>query len=495
MTSNKLSELQPEQVWRIFYEITQVPRPSKKEEKIREWIKSWAKENNIKFKEDETGNLLLTKEASKGCEKYPTLIIQAHMDMVCQADDPNFNCEEDPIPVTFNDKYVFSQGTSLGADNGLGLAMGLALFLDDEVKHGKLELLITVDEETGLTGAFNVKKGFFTGKYLLNVDSEDLGKITISSAGGGGTQIDIPIEFESIDNPENWVEIRFVLSGLQGGHSGVDINLPRANAIKVAISALNFLRDKLTELEVKPFHLVSIEGGTAHNAIPRDCSVRIALPKENEKEAKKALKEWFRKNSHEIKEYEPNFKFEMFEKDNVEKIFTEETTKNVIYVLDEIQHGVISYSKEISDLVQTSNNLAVVKTSEKQVEIHVSTRSSVMNELEEVRLKLKKIGEKVSANVSQGKAYPGWEPNLNSPFLKLVKEQYEQVYKKEVKLEAIHAGLECSLFLALDPNLQVTSIGPTILSPHSPDEKVEIESVGVIWEVIRSIAENMNKLP
>ncbi|MHA1868299.1 cytosol nonspecific dipeptidase [Candidatus Pacearchaeota archaeon] len=494
MTSNKLSELQPEQVWKIFYEITQVPRPSKKEEKIREWIKNWAKKNNVQFKEDETGNILLTKEASEGCENYPTLVIQAHMDMVCQANDPNFNCEEDPIPVTFNETYVYSQGTSLGADNGIGLAMGLALFLDENIKHGKLELLITVDEETGLTGAFNVKRGFFTGKYLLNVDSEDLGKITISSAGGGGTQIDVPIELENIANLEDWIEIRFAISGLQGGHSGVDIHLPRANAIKVAISALNFLRDKFSELEIKPFHLISIEGGTAHNAIPRDCTVRLAILKENEKETRKALKEWLRKNTHEIREYEPNFKFEMFEKDKAEKIFTEESTNNVIYVLDEVQHGVISYNKEINDLVQTSNNLAVVKTEEKQVKIHISTRSSVMKELEEVRLKLKKIGEKVKANITQEKAYPGWEPDLNSSFLKLVKELYEQVYKKKVKLEAIHAGLECSLFLALDPNLQVTSIGPTIISPHSPDEKVEIESVNVIWDVIRSIAENMNKL-
>ncbi|MHA1303959.1 MAG: aminoacyl-histidine dipeptidase [Candidatus Heimdallarchaeaceae archaeon] len=491
MNTGRLADLEPGIVWSIFEEITKVPRPSKKEQKIREWLKSWAKENNIECREDEVGNILLKKPASKGCEKYPTLIIQAHMDMVCQSDDSNFDFENNPIPVTHDDKYVFAEGTSLGADNGIGLAYGLAALTDPELKHGPLEVVVTVDEETGMTGAFNMQKGFFTGKYLLNVDSETQGTITISSAGGGGTKYLIPVKFEKVND---YIGLKLKISGLQGGHSGVDIHLPRANAIKVAVTVLKALNQDIEENNLTSFRLASIKGGNAHNAIPRECEVTIAVPSTEEKGVIKALKRWKKKNIEEIREYEADFHFDMFEIKEINEVMDLTSTANILNILDDIQHGVFSYSKFIDGLVQTSSNLATVETRKKEVEIHVSTRSSVMSELEKVRNELKFIGESNKAKVEQSEAYPGWEPNLDSAFLKIVQEAYEKVTMKKVELKAIHAGLECGLFLNLNPELEVTSIGPNIHNPHSPQERVEIESVATLWEVVKAIIGNMGKL-
>ena len=485
MTDYKTSNLEPQIVWSIFEEITKVPRPSKKEGKIRAWVKKWAKENNVEIKkEDKVGNLLLRSEAKEGCEGYPTLVLQAHMDMVCQKnDDIEIDFENDPINIVVKEDKIEALGTSLGADNGIGMAYGLAALISPELKRGAIEVLFTVDEETGLTGAFALKPGFFTGKYLLNVDSEELGTITISSAGGGGTDFTRKVKLVELEKSKG---LELTISGLQGGHSGVDIDLPRLNAIKVGIDALLTILDN-------DIQLGGINAGTAHNAIPRSFSATIAFPNEKKKEIKKKLGEWKNKTITIGKQAESKLKIDIKEK-NVSKVISKEDTKATLALLDSIFHGPISFSKEISGLVQTSNNLATVKLAENQVQIHVSTRSSVNEELDESRITLKEQGKANGFTVKQDEAYPGWKPDTKSPFLNLVKEKYDEVTKKPTKLLAIHAGLECGLLLAIDPELQLASIGPNIKNAHSPDEYVEIESVKVLWDIIKEVIENMSKL-
>lgn len=485
MSDHILGDLEPKLVWEIFEEITTIPRPSKKEEKIRSWIKNWAKQNNITIKnEDKVGNLLLRKEATEGCEKYPTLVMQAHMDMVCQKNaGVEIDFENDPVPIVVKEDIVYANGTSLGADNGIGMAYGLAALVDNTLKHGSIEVLFTVDEETGLTGAFALKPGFFTGKYLLNVDSEDLGTITISSAGGGGTDFILPIKFKELKNCK---AIEIFVSGLQGGHSGIDIDLPRLNAIKIGIDGLLALQDESIQIK-------NINAGTVHNAIPRSFTAEIVFPKEKRKSVKKKLNDWKNKTLTIGREAEPKLKIEI-KNSSASKAISNEKTKATLELLDEIFHGPISFSKEITGLVQTSNNLATIKTTKNEILIHVSTRSSVNEELAEARKRLKELGEEKGFTVELDEAYPGWKPNIQSPFLNLVKEKYDEVTQAPTKLVAIHAGLECGLFLALDSNLQVASIGPNIKNAHSPDEYVEIASVGIIWTIIKKLIEDMGTL-
>ncbi len=485
MSDKILVDLEPKLIWEIFEEITTIPRPSKKEGKIRSWLKKWAKQNNVTIKnEDKVGNLLLRVEASEGCEKFPTLVMQAHMDMVCQKNaGVEIDFENDPLAIVVKDDIVLANGTSLGADNGIGMAYGLAALIDKELKHGPLEVLFTVDEETGLTGAFALKPGFFSGKYLLNVDSEDLGTITISSAGGGGTDFILPVEYKELENMQ---AIEIFVSGLQGGHSGIDIDLPRLNAIKVGIDGLLALQDESIQIK-------NINAGTVHNAIPRNFTAEIVFPKENKKNNKNKLNDWKKKTLTIGREAESKLKID-FKDSSASKAISKEKTKAILDLLDGIFHGPISFSKEISGLVQTSNNLATVKLTEKEIEVHVSTRSSVNEELDVTREKLKKLGEEIGFTVKLDEAYPGWKPDIQSPFLKLVKEKYDEVTQTPTKLVAIHAGLECGLFLVLDSNLQVASIGPNIKNAHSPDEYVEIASVGIIWNIIKKIIENMGSL-
>jgi len=493
MSDKVLANLEPQIVWSIFEDITKIPHPSKKEEQIRTWLKSWAKEYKIAIKEDQVGNLLLSKKATSGKEKSPTLVLQGHMDMVCQKNpDSKADCVKEPLIVQTDGKTVRAEGTSLGADNGIGLALGLAALIDEELEHGPLEVLLTVDEETGMTGALRMKKGFFTGNYLLNLDSEILGEITISSAGGGDTILSIPVEKISV---KGWKGIRLEISGLQGGHSGIDIDKGRLSAIKVGVDALTRIQDYLEKQENKNAKLLisNISGGTVLNAIPQEFSCDFLVPKGNEDMVLKLLKHWKKYASSVMKDIEPKIAIEISEI-KAEKGFSAEQSANICSLLSELYHGMISMSSEIEGLVQTSNNLAVVKTLADRVEISLSTRSSVDEELNEEREKAKSLGESLGAKVSFIEAYPGWKPVLDSHFLKMVKEKYEEVLEKEVKLEAIHAGLECGMFLKLNTKLNVSSIGPTIKNVHTTEEYVEVESVKVIWEVVKKIISSMKTI-
>jgi len=373
MEKRVLDELEPKIVWNIFEDITKVPRPSKKEGKIRQWVKIWAKNHRISFKEDDTGNILLTKKATLFCEDYPTLVLQAHIDMVCQKNpDVKIDFDKGPLTVKIVDDYVTAEGTTLGADNGIGMAYGMAALLSKD--YGPLEVVFTVDEETGLTGAFGMKKGFFSGKYLLNLDSEEIGEITISSAGGGDTHYILPVTREE---KKEWGAIRVSINDLRGGHSGVDIHLPRLNAIKVAIKGILDLKNKMDLL------IRSVNGGSVHNAIPREAICNFLVPKEKRDEAIKILKEWKIKTLTEEQKNEPNMKITI-SRTSENKTLTKKQSDSILSLLNEIPHGPISFSKEIEGLVQTSNNLAVVKSGEDKIDVFLSSRSSINEELEEL---------------------------------------------------------------------------------------------------------------
>ncbi len=494
MTNNILGDLEPRKVWNIFEQITKIPRPSKKEAKIREWLIEWAKEHNLAYKSDDIGNLVIKKGASEGCKDWPILTLQGHMDMVCQKEpEVKIDFENDPIPIAHDDKIVYAKGTSLGADNGVGVALALAILQDQKLEHGPLEVLITVDEETGLTGAFAMDKGFFEGDYLLNIDSEELGEITIGSAGGGGTTFKRKLSW--VDVSDEYQGYMLKIGGLKGGHSGTDIHLPRANAIKLGAECLLNLRLELEEemgVDKAFFYLGKSTGGSAHNAIPRDAKYTFVIEKTYESMATEILDKWIKRTIKEQKEHEEKITIN-YEPIEMQKSVTEEDTINILMLIRSIRHGVIKFSKTIKGLVQTSNNLAVLEIAENTVNIHCSTRSSVTEELGLFREGLADLGENYNFEVEQGEAYPGWKPEPDSAFTRLVKKSYLE-HMEKVELRAIHAGLECGLFLRLKPELQVTSIGPNIRNPHSPSEFVEIESVEIIWKVLKSVIRNIGKL-
>lgn len=484
---NKLSNLEPSLVWNLFEEISRIPRPSKKEEKIRNWVKNWCELNGIKWKEDSVGNLLLSVAAIKSCERYPGVILQAHLDMVTQkTPESTHNFDVDPIDLILDREngFVTAKDTTLGADNGIGIAICLAAIVDPMLKHGPIEVLLTIDEETGLTGAFALKKGFFSHKYLLNLDSEDEGEITISSAGGGDSKLILPITRIEDKNPA--LSYLIEVSGLSGGHSGIDIDKPRMNAIKLLNKALMTIAHNGIDIRI-----TVISGGSAHNAIPRDAQASFLISSDEQKPLEILWKE-FQNIISSYTQQEPNLKVSLTQ---TEEKFTYIKESNILMeIINSIPHGPISMSKNIPDLVETSNNLAIIESSQQSVIIQTSTRSSVDSELRKVRKTIKDIGFTYLVKVEQGDSYPGWEPQLNSPFLNLVHQEYEKLYGKKVKLKAIHAGLECGLFKGLDPELNIVSLGPEIKDGHSPNERVYISSVALIWEVVRSTLTKMQHL-
>ncbi|MHA1228805.1 MAG: beta-Ala-His dipeptidase, partial [Candidatus Hodarchaeales archaeon] len=400
---------------------------------------------------------------------------------VCQkSKDSKHNFDHDVIPLKIIEDYVTADGTTLGADNGIGVAMGLAGLIDPSIRHGPIDVLLTIDEETGLTGAFALKSDFIRYKYLINLDSEDEGEITAGSAGGGDTKIILKPKFKPIQ--EEGIEIS--ISGLKGGHSGIDIHLPRLNAIKLIAELLDFIEDSI------PIKISKIKGGSAHNAIPRDCNALIVVKDEDKDNLKALLESWKNKNEY-YYEKEPDLKVRM--KNRAVESYIENSLE-IIKLLKEIPHGPLAFSKTIEGLVETSNNLALIETKADEIVISCSSRSSKDKELENLRKSLKELAEERGGIVEQGTAYPGWSPDLNSALLKLVKKEYEKCYGKEVKLKAIHAGLECGLFKGLDPDLQIVSFGPEIKDGHSPDERVYIKSVELIWKVLKSVLENAGEL-
>jgi dipeptidase D len=499
-----LENLEPKIVWQIFEEVfTQTPRASKKEDKIRTKIKEYVKAKSdeagleVTISEDVTGNILVKTPATQGMEKTPPILLQGHMDMVCETDRPDgFDFDNDPIPVKIQDnkEWIDADGTTLGADNGIGSSIGLALVLDPEVAHGPLEVLITVDEETGLVGAFalDLEKFGIESKLMINIDSEDLGVITIGSAGGGDTTLTKSLGLKDVTGEATFYDLS--VTGLFGGHSGVDIHEPRANANKLIARMMSVIVNKMN------VHLSSWNGGSKHNAITRESTTRFAVETGRAAEAENLLEEssaailaYYKSAAPSATPLEPDIKVEWKQSEPV-PAFSLEESKKIIQSMNVIPHGPIRFSPSVEGLVETSNNLAIIKTENSEISVLMSTRSSVDSELESFRNAISDLATLSGWDVALKAAYPGWNPEPKSPFLAYVRSHLENVTDDEVKAEAIHAGLECGIIGSKIPGIQMVSIGPRMENPHTPDEKLRIADVGILYNVMKSILKNLANL-
>jgi dipeptidase D len=480
-----LQQLQPQPLFNYFEEICQVPRPSKKEEKIRKFLLDFAKKNNLPAKTDKAGNVLISKPAAPGRENSPTVILQTHMDMVCEKNsDKEFDFDNDPIEPVIVDGWVKASGTTLGADCGIGIAAQMAILTSNEIKHGPLECLITVDEETGLTGAFALEPGFMSGTVLLNLDSEDEGEIFIGCAGG----IDTLISFSFIKEPvpKGSIALKISVSGLLGGHSGDDIHKNRGNAIKI----LNrFLWKTTREFSVR---LSEFDGGNLRNAIAREASA-VVIASENQKNN---LLDAFEKFSAQVKfefeNNEPNLKLKVEEVSTPEYIIDEETHKNLLNSLFACPHGILEMSTRMEGMVETSTNLASVKYEKRnKILITTSQRSELESRKYFAAEMVRSVFELADAEVTHSDGYPGWTPNPDSQILKTTVKSYKNLFGEEPVVRSIHAGLECGLFLEKYPNLDMVSFGPTIKGAHSPDERLDINTTEKFWKHLVDVLENI----
>jgi len=479
-----IDNLEPKLVWKQFDEIRKIPRCSKHEEKIREYIVDFAKKHNLKFKTDKTGNIVIFKPASSGMQNKPTVVLQGHMDMVCEKNsDVVFDFSKDPIKLKLKGDFLTADGTTLGADNGIGLAMSLAILEDNSLKLGSIEALFTVDEETGLTGAFAMESDMITGKILLNLDSEDFGVITVGCAGGGDSKIELPIKTQPINGDIESITIN--VSGLRGGHSGVDIHEQRGNAVKLLSRMLWKASNDYD------FYLTDIKGGDKHNAIPREAYVKVSVKKADKSKFINLLKNEEKDILEEIKPIDPNFNMEIEDIDKLNTTLTKDSQNKILNLLHGLPHGVDKMSYDIPDLVETSTNLASVSINKKNLLIHLSTRSSISSSLQDLRDRIHAIAELSDAKVTEEEPYPGWKPNLDSKILKLSKKIFKDMYGKDPKVEAIHAGLECGIIGEKFPGMDMISIGPTIKYPHSPEEQIHVSTVVKTYKYVLKIVENI----
>ena len=474
---NPITSLKPSIIWNYFDEICLVPRPSKKEDQMIEYLLKFAEEHQLKVKKDDVGNVLILKKGNIKESSLSPVILQSHLDMVGEKNNNiDHDFAKDPIKVKIEGDWVKAEGTTLGADNGIGIATQLAILASDDIEHGPIECLFTVDEETGMTGAKALKKGFITGKKLINLDSEDEGELFIGCAGGIDSVSVLDVDWESV--PRNAFAFKVSVTGLTGGHSGDDIHLGRANANKVLVQFLN----KFSELI--DFHISAIDGGNLRNAIAREASAICVI----HTSYKEKLRVEFNILAHEIEQQfentDPEMLLSLQSTELTSRIIKKDLQQKLLKALEDCPHGVIEMSKTVPGLVQTSTNLASIKILDDKITIVSSHRSSVESERDRIALKVKKIFNKAGAKVTLSDGYPGWEPNLDSELLKKSVSLYEKLFNETPKVRAIHAGVECGLFLTKYPDLDMISFGPTIKGAHSPDERLHIPSVMKFWKFL-----------
>lgn len=474
----EIKNLAPELVWNIFDQITKVPRPSKKEEKIRQWLVDFAKQHNIEYHLDATGNVLMRKPATPGYEDHQTIVMQGHIDMVCEKNsDVDHDFENDPIETIIDGDWVKANGTTLGADNGVGVALSLACLIDDSFQHGPLEALFTYDEETGLTGANAIEEGFMTGKVLINLDSETEGQIFIGCAGGMDT-VGL-FHYTPAPAPKDLYYAKVKVSGLLGGHSGGDIHLQHANANKVLARFLTTQPDAV---------LAAIHGGNLRNAIAREAEAVIGIPYSSKDNVVAELNQFAAIIEGEVGDIEKGMKLTIETVDTPETVIEKEVADRLIKALIVCPHGVQGMSRSMPGLVETSTNMASVKMIEPGViKVETSQRSSVESEKRAIAQAVATTFSLAGAEVKQGSGYPGWKPNTNSPIMKVCADTYRDLYGKEPEILAIHAGLETGLFLTKYPYLDMVSIGPTMEGVHSPDERLYIPSVGTFYAYLKEV--------
>jgi dipeptidase D len=476
-----LNGLDPKELWKHFDKIRTIPHCSGNEEQLAEYLLSYSKKKNLEAEKDKNGNVLIRVPATSGHEQSPTVVLQGHIDMVGEKDSGvDHDFFKDPIEVELDGDWVKAKGTTLGADNGIGMAAALAVIDSPEVVHGPLELLFTVDEEVGLTGAGKLEPGFVTGTKMLNLDTEELGAIYVGCAGGGDSTIKLP--FSKTEAPVGTKGFLLKVSGLKGGHSGIDIHEKRGNAIKILARVL------LKALETQPSHLVSLQGGSKRNAIPREATAELMVLETGVEEFSEVIGEEATKIKEELGELESDLAIVLEPSEQFfVKVLDAASQKTVLNLLKDLPHGVEAMSKEIPGLVQTSNNVATVSTGGSEFVIGTSTRSSIAEDLQKLRDKIRSIAEAAGAEVEENVPYPGWKPDLNSNLLGIAKNIHQKEFGKEPELKAIHAGLECGIIGEKYPGMEMISIGPWIEHPHSPGERVNIPSVATFWRFLTAM--------
>ncbi len=474
----EVKDLKPTEVFSIFDEITKVPRPSKKEGKIRQYLLDFAKKHGIDAKTDEVGNVVYTKPATPGHENAPTIILQGHMDMVCESNDKHFDFENTPITTIVDGDWVKADGTTLGADNGIGMAAAMAIFVDPDLVHGPLEALMTVDEETGMTGAFGLGKDMIKGDILLNLDSEDDAEIFVGCAGGVDTVA--TFHYHRSTAPKDFKYFKIDIRNGLGGHSGGDIHLGHMNANKTLARFL-FELTKSHEVSVS-----EIDGGNLRNAIPRAAHAIIGVHTSKKEEVNAAFNRFVADIEGEYGDIEKTVELTMESVDTPDFCIDSTTSLNLIRALYACPHGVASMSRELEGLVETSTNLASVKmVADSKILVTTSQRSMVNSSKWDIANQVEAVFLLAGAEVQHGEGYPGWKPNMNSPVMQIARDAYKELYGVTPAIKAIHAGLECGLFLEKYPHLDMVSFGPTLQGVHSPSERMFIPAVERFWEQLK----------
>ncbi len=475
--SKDILKLKPESIWKNFYELTQIPRPSKKEEKVIAYLKKFGEDLKLETIVDEVGNVIIKKPATPGMENRKGVILQGHMDMVPQKNaDTVHDFEKDPIDAYIDGEWVTAKGTTLGADNGMGVAAGMSVLQATDIEHGPIEVLITMDEETGMTGAENLKPGVIDGDILMNLDSEDEGELYIGCAGGVDTNGAYTYKAEA--TPEGVAAYKVSVKGLKGGHSGLDIHLGRGNANKI----MNVLLMKA--FEKYGVRLAEINGGSLRNAIPRESFVTVVVPEENKEGFEAFVSEFEEIAQDEFKKADPGLVVIAETTEVPAKIIDEKTQKNLYDAVAGCPNGVIKMSESVKGIVETSTNLAIVKSDGKKIELCTLNRSLVDADRDKLSAEIRTVFEAAGAKAVSEGAYPGWKPNPDSDILKEMKEIYNNKYGKVPEVKVIHAGLECGILGATYPNWDMISFGPTIRNPHSPDEMVKIDTVELFYDFL-----------
>lgn len=481
----QLSTLQPSSVWKYFEEITRIPRPSKKEEKIIAFVIDFAEKHKLEYKKDSAGNIIILKPASKGFENRKSVCLQSHLDMVCEKNSSSsHNFDTDPIQTAVNGDWVKAVDTTLGADNGIGIATQLAILADDTLKHGPIECLFTTDEETGLNGAKSIESGFFISKVLINLDSEDEGELFIGCAGGMNTVA--TMKYNVRRTPDNSTAFRIEVRGLQGGHSGTDIHKNRGNSIKILNQFLWEARNRFGA------RLSAFEGGNLRNAIPREAYAIIVVPDKYSEVFSGYFHDYTNLLKSEYFADEPGIQFTLSPAVLPEKVMKKKVQEKLLNALYACPHGVLAWSRVMENLVETSTNLASIKFETlNRINISTSQRSSVNSSKIQIANTVKSTFKLAGAMVEQTEGYPGWNPNLDSEILNISKSSYKRLFGIEPAVKAIHAGLECGLFLEKYPYLDMISFGPTILDPHSPSERVNIGTTQKFWDLLLDVLQNV----
>lgn len=478
-----IRDLEPKIVWNNFYGITRQPRPSKHEEKIRAYLLNWAKEHDIEAFADDTGNVILRAPATPGYENRKGVILQGHMDMVPQkTGDSSHDFLTDPISTLIDGEWVTADRTTLGADNGIGVAMGLSVLEDKSLKHGPVEVLVTYDEETGMTGANALKPGVLQGDILINLDSEEEGELCVGCA--GGLDASAIFKYRSYASPAAHKALRISIKGLQGGHSGMDISLYRANANKVMARILYPL------MEVMGAKVASFTGGSLRNAIPFEAVSEVLLPEAQIQSAKELIDKVFAETKAEFIDSDPGATLIVEDIPVPAKYIQSSVMNRAVKALIACPSGVIRMSQSMPGLTETSINMAIVRTEKGKITIHSLMRSAVDTAKEYLAIRVGCVFELAGADKIEFKGgYSGWTPKLDTPMNKVMMEQFKKVYGHDMKIMATHGGLECAIMGAKYPHWEMVSIGPTIKYPHSPDERVNIPSVERTWEYLKAVLE------